>query len=157
MLRVNYNNVIIMNLGLHKTIDKSSSTLKNQLMEELDYFLLPEAAWKMLTSWYGLSQNSRPIRRKVVEHGMYTKHNKVEVYLLEFKLSLYPDTRVTKTCRFSRADTVGELEAALKDVFHVHKNAECRVWRYFMTHTYELLPNSSQTLQDAGLYTGQVP
>ena len=111
----------------------------------------------MVVSWYGLSQNSRPIARKVVELGKYMKHYKVEVYLLELKLSLYPDTSITKTCRFSRADTVGELEAALKDVYHVDKNAECRVWHRFMTHTYKLLPNRSQTLQDAGLYTEQVP
>ena len=34
-------------------------------MEELDYSLLPEAAWNKLTAWYGLSQESRPINRYV--------------------------------------------------------------------------------------------
>ena len=34
-------------------------------MEELDYSLLPEAAWNKLTAWYGLSQGSRPINRYV--------------------------------------------------------------------------------------------
>ena len=126
-------------------------------MEELDYFILPEAAWNMLTCWYGLSQNSRAIARKVVEHGMYMKHNKVEVYLLEFKLTLYPNMNVTKVRSFSRADTVGDLEAALKEEFHVDKNAECHVRHRFMTHTYKLLLNSSQSLLDAGLYNGQVP
>ena len=125
-------------------------------MEELDYFLLPESAWVKLTSWYGLSQDSRPLARKVVEHGMYMKHCKVEVYLLEFKLSLHPISNTTKTRSFSRADTVGDLEAALKEEFEVDSNCECRVWHRFMTHTYELLSNSSQTLQDAGLYNGQV-
>ena len=125
-------------------------------MEELDYFLLPEAAWTKLTSWYGLSQNSRPLARKVVEHGMYMKHCKVEVYLLEFKLSLHPNLNSTKPQRFSRADTVGDLEAIMKEEFNVERYTECRVWHRFMTNTYELLSNCSQTLQDAGLYNGQV-
>ena len=125
-------------------------------MEELDYFLLPEAAWSKLTSWYSVAQNSRPLARKVVEHGMYMKHCKVEVYLLEFKLSLHPNLNNAKTKSFSRADTVGDLEAALKEAYEVAKDAKCRVWHRFMTHTYELLSNSSQTLQDAGLYNGQV-
>ena len=34
-------------------------------MEELDYSLLPEAAWNKLAAWYGLSQGSRPINRYV--------------------------------------------------------------------------------------------
>ena len=37
-------------------------------MEELS---LPETAWNKLTSWYGLSENSSVIVRKVVEHGIY--------------------------------------------------------------------------------------
>ena len=32
-------------------------------MEELDYALLPELAWYLLVSWYGLSTDSRPIVR----------------------------------------------------------------------------------------------
>ena len=88
--------------------------------------------------------------------GMYMKENKVEVYLLEFKLTLYSNVNVTKVRSFSRADTVGNLEVALKEEFHVDKNVECRVWHRFMTRTYELLSNTSQTLTDAGLYNGQV-
>ena len=125
-------------------------------MEELDYFLLPESAWTMLISWYGLTSNSRVIARKVVEHGMYIKHMKVEVYLLEFKLTVHPNIDSFKCHRFSRGDTVGDLEAILRKEFEVEKDAECRVWHRFMTHTYELLPNLSQTLRDAGLYDGQV-
>ena len=127
-------------------------------MEELDYFFLPERAWYLLTFWYGLSQNSRAIARKVVEHGMYLKILKVEVYLLEFKLSVHPNVNLgnSKTRSFSRDDTVGELEAAIREEFHVDQDAECRVWYRFKTHTYELLSNSSQTLKYTGLYNGTV-
>ena len=36
---------------------------KDYLMEELDYALIPEPAWTLLVSWYGLSAESRPIVR----------------------------------------------------------------------------------------------
>ena len=125
-------------------------------MEELDYFLLPEAAWNKLTSWYGLSQNSTVIARKVLLHGMYVKHLKVEVYLLEFKLTIHPNLNKFKFRGFSRDDIVSDLEAVMKEEFNIERDAECRVWHRFMTDKYELLSNSSQTLQDAGLYNGQV-
>lgn len=131
--------------------------IRDHLMEELDYFLLPQMAWGLVILWYGLSENSKPIARKVVEHGMYMKHCNVEVYLLEFRLSLYPNTcKSTKTRHFSRADTVSDLEAALREEFQVEKAAECQVLHRFMTYTYELLHDSTQTLQDAGLHSGKV-
>jgi ubiquitin carboxyl-terminal hydrolase 4/11/15 len=125
-------------------------------MEEQDYSVLPETAWNKLTSWYGLEEQSMVIARKVAVHGMYMKHCKVEVYLLEFKLTIHPDFNNVKYYSFSRGDTVANLETALKKEFKVEEDAECRVWHRFMTHTYELLSNCSQTLYDAGLYNGQV-
>ena len=101
---------------------------------------------------------------KIEKSQLYTymmKHpniEHVEVYLLEFKLTIHPNISDFKCRSFSRIDTVGDLEAALRKEFKVEKNAECRVWYRFMTGTltYELLSNCSQTLQDAGLYNGQV-
>ena len=138
-------------------LDNSSTTgtLRAHLVEELDYFLLPETAWCKLTSWYGLLEQSTVIARKVVEHSilcMYVKHLKVEVYLWEFKLTIHPNFDNLKSRIFSRADTIGYLEAVLRKEFEVEEDAECRI----MTHTYELLSNCSQTLQDADLYDGEV-
>ena len=77
-------------------------------MEDLNYSLVPEEVWKKFVSWYGIEELSRPIPRRVVEHGLYVKHRKVEVYLVEFKLALHPDVDIVKSKKFSRADTVGE-------------------------------------------------
>ena len=52
-------------------------TLKDHLMEDLDYSLVPEGGWNKLLIWYGLAEGSRPIARKVIEWGMYVKHLKV--------------------------------------------------------------------------------
>ena len=78
-------------------------------MEGVDYSLVPEEVWKKFVLWYGIEESSHPIPRFVVEHGLYVKHCKVEVYLLEFKLALHPDVDTYEVKKFSRADTVGEL------------------------------------------------
>ena len=77
-------------------------------MEDLDYSLVPEEVWKKFVSWYGIEESSQPISRRVVEYGLYVKHYKVEVYLVEFKLALHPDVDTIQSMKFSRADTVGE-------------------------------------------------
>ena len=77
-------------------------------MEDLDYSLVPEEVWKKFVSWYGIEESSQPICRRVVEHGLYVKHCKVELHLVEFKLALHPDVENVQSKRFSRADTVGE-------------------------------------------------
>ena len=43
--------------------DQRSDSLKEHLMEELDYSLIPEPAWDKLVTWYGISETSRPIAR----------------------------------------------------------------------------------------------
>ena len=40
-----------------------AGVLKEHLMEELDYSLVPEPAWNKLVAWYGVSNTSRPIAR----------------------------------------------------------------------------------------------
>ena len=44
-------------------LEGSPGQLKEHLMEELDYYLLPEAVWTKLSSWYGLGPGSCPIAR----------------------------------------------------------------------------------------------
>ena len=158
--------------------------------------------------------------RIVAEHGLYMKHLKVEVYLLEFKLCLHPDMQKVVTKDMSRANLVGmcitqhlfatsedrytysvsawrqesyilstastvcsfttssavslsmvvlfwwdahikfycvaDLERELRRTFGVPDSVECRVWHRYMTSCFELLSNAQETLQDAGLYNGQV-
>ena len=47
-------------------------------------------------------------RSQVVEHGLFVKHCKVEVYLLELKLCENSDPTNVLSCHFSKADTIGE-------------------------------------------------
>lgn len=45
---------------------------------------------------------------QVVEHGMFVKHCKVEVYLLELNLCENDNMDNVVTRHFSKADTIGE-------------------------------------------------
>ena len=71
--------------------------------------MLPEEGWFKLVSWYGVTSDQQALPRKVVEHGLYVKNFKVEVYLMEFKLSQHSDPETLITREFSRGDTVGEF------------------------------------------------
>ncbi|KAM9171226.1 ubiquitin carboxyl-terminal hydrolase 15 isoform 5-T11 [Pangshura tecta] len=92
------------NSGLLK--DGDSQSLKEHLIDELDYILLPTEGWNKLVSWYTLMEGQEPIARKVVEQGMFVKHCKVEVYLTELKLCENGNMNNVVTRRFSKADTI---------------------------------------------------
>lgn len=45
--------------------DPDSQTLKEHLIDELDYVLVPAEAWNKLLNWYGCVEGQQPIVRKV--------------------------------------------------------------------------------------------
>lgn len=45
--------------------DQETQALKEHLIDELDYVLVPTEAWNKLVSWYGCLEGQRPIVRKV--------------------------------------------------------------------------------------------
>lgn len=45
--------------------DTESQTLKEHLIDELDYVLVPAEAWNKLLTWYGCVEGQQPIVRKV--------------------------------------------------------------------------------------------
>ncbi|XP_074692390.1 ubiquitin carboxyl-terminal hydrolase 4 isoform X4 [Strix aluco] len=87
--------------------DPETQSLREHLIDELDYVLVPTEAWNKLVTWYGCMDGQQPIVRKVVEYGLFVKHYKVEVYLLELKLCESSDPEDVVSCHFSKADTVG--------------------------------------------------
>ena len=55
---------ILVSDGVHFFLSAlQSNVLNDHLMEELDYALVPKAAWEKFEQWYGLSQGSKPIER----------------------------------------------------------------------------------------------
>uniref|UniRef100_A0A673I037 Ubiquitin carboxyl-terminal hydrolase 4 n=1 Tax=Sinocyclocheilus rhinocerous TaxID=307959 RepID=A0A673I037_9TELE len=136
--------------------DHKSQTLKEHLIDELDYVLVPTEAWNKLVSWYGCLEGQKPIIRKVVEHGMFVKHCKVEVYLLELNLCDNDNMDKVVTRHFSKADTIDTIEKEMRSLFDIPSEKETRLWNKYMSNTYEQLNKLDSTVQDAGLFQGQV-
>lgn len=131
-----------------------------------------------------------PFVFQVVEHGMFVKHCKVEVYLLELNLCENDDMDNVVTRHFSKADTIGEklmdsarlwnrqekflrftimpiyrsscplfadtIEKEMRRLFDIPAERETRLWNKYMSNTYEQLNKPDSTVQDAGLFQGQV-
>ena len=51
---------------------------------------------------------------------------------------------------------LGHVISEMKKVFNITEDTETRLWNKYMSNSCELLPNMEQTVQDAGLYQGQV-
>uniref|UniRef100_A0A3P8R1P2 Ubiquitin carboxyl-terminal hydrolase n=1 Tax=Astatotilapia calliptera TaxID=8154 RepID=A0A3P8R1P2_ASTCA len=136
--------------------DHETQALKEHLIDELDYVLVPTEAWNKLVSWYGCLEGQRPIVRKVVEHGMFVKHCKVEVYLLELNLCENDNMDNVVTRHFSKADTIDTIEKEMRTLFNIPSEEETRLWNKYMSNTYEQLNKPDSTVQDAGLFQGQV-
>lgn len=142
------------NSGLLK--DGDVLVIKEHLIDELDYILVPTEGWNKLVSWYGLTDGQEPISRKVVEQGMFVKHCKVEVYLTELKLCEDSNMDNVVTRRFSKADTIDVIEKEMRKLFSIPDEKETRLWNRYMSNTFEPLNKPDSTIQDAGLYQGQV-
>uniref|UniRef100_A0A3Q2P0Q1 ubiquitinyl hydrolase 1 n=1 Tax=Fundulus heteroclitus TaxID=8078 RepID=A0A3Q2P0Q1_FUNHE len=136
--------------------DQETQALKEHLIDELDYVLVPTEAWNKLVSWYSCLEGQRPIVRKVVEHGMFVKHCKVEVYLLELNLCENDNMENVITRYFSKADTIDTIEKEMRRLFEIPSEKETRLWNKYMSNTYEQLNKPDSTVQDAGLFQGQV-
>ncbi|KAL4226967.1 Ubiquitin carboxyl-terminal hydrolase 15 [Mactra antiquata] len=136
--------------------EEESKKLKEHLIDELDYTLMPDEGWDKLLSWYGMVQGQEPQARKVIEEGVYSKSLKVEVYPWTMKIceNSKPDEQIQK--QFSRSDTIEQLEKVMRLEFNIPDNKEVRLWNRYMTNMYEQLNKKDNTLQDASLYNGQV-
>ncbi|XP_076078231.1 ubiquitin carboxyl-terminal hydrolase 15-like isoform X1 [Mytilus galloprovincialis] len=130
--------------------------LKEHLIDELDYQLVPEEAWGKIMSWYGMIEGQTPVERKVIEQGMFVKHCKVEVYMLDVKMCENSNLEKIINKSMSRADTIEDLEKEMRKTFEIAEDKEVRLWYKYMSNTYEHLSKKESTLQDAALYSGQV-
>ena len=136
--------------------ESEPNVLKEHLVEELDYWLLPEKAWQSLVKWYGIMDKQEPVARKVIEHGMYVKKLKVEVYLMDLNLCIQSYIDNVITCQFSRVEKLINIEKKMRQLFNVPERKQVRLWNKYMSNTYEHLRDLNKDVQEAGLYPGQV-
>jgi len=136
--------------------EADACTLKKVLLPWIHYMLLPEEGWFKLVSWYGVTSDQQTLPRKVVECELYGKNFEVEVYLMEFKLSQCSDPETLITREFSKGDTIGHVMSEMKKVFNIPQDTETRVWKKFISHSWELLTKLEQMVREACPLPGQV-
>ena len=105
------------------------------MIDELDYALVPEEAWTVLVERFGLSEGQEAVRRKVVEHGMFVKHCKVEVYYIEFQLAENSNLEDTRKKKFSKSDTLEHIQTVMRTEFNISAEAEARLWNKYSSNT----------------------
>merc|ERR1719370_116444 len=122
---------------------EDGSDIREHMIDEMDYVLVPEEAWDMLVAEFGLQDNvegtSSAVKRKVVEHGMFVKQFKVEVYFIEFQLAENSNLEETKKQKFSKSDTLEQIQEVMKGLFSIPLEEETRLWNKYTSNTYEQL------------------
>ena len=135
---------------------EDGTEIRDHMIDELDYALMPEEAWSLVLDRFGLIVGQEPIKRKVVEHGMFVKHCKVEVYFIEFQLAENSNLEETKKKKFSKSDTLETIQNTMRTEFNIASDADTRLWNKYSSNTYEQLSRLDNTVQDAGLFSGQM-
>ncbi|XP_065667383.1 ubiquitin carboxyl-terminal hydrolase 15 isoform X7 [Hydra vulgaris] len=137
-------------------IDQKSGMLKEHLLERNDYQIINDDGWIALKNCYGLMPNQEPICRKVVQHGLYMKEKKLEVYLIELKLCSFNDMDNIVLKSFSKVSTIADVLHEAKKLLHIPEETETRVWSKLMQNTYEIITRMESTLQDNTITSGQM-
>ena len=136
-----------------KPINNSSllkgNVLKDNLIEELNYILVPEEAWTELIKWYGLERGQDPIPRRVIIQGMFAEHPMVEVYLIVLRLSRIHEMDKIFSPQFSRVATIRDIKKTARHQFKIAANKPVRLWKH-ENNTFEELDKPNDTVQDAG-------
>ena len=141
----------------NKPLFKEDGTeIRDHMIDELDYALLPEEAWTLVLDKFGLVEGQEPIKRKVVEHGMFVRHCKVEVYLIEFQVAESSNLKEIRKKKFSKSDTLETIQNLMRTEFNIAEDADTRLWNKYSSNTYEQLSRLDNTVQDAGLFSGQM-
>ncbi len=89
-------------------IDKSSTQLRSNLVEKLDYILVPDRSYQLLKRAFGLRSAADELERNVIASGLFTKTEKVEVYQLSLNIATAQQPDCIKSLVLSRSQTVGE-------------------------------------------------
>uniref|UniRef100_A0A8D0A3L1 Ubiquitin carboxyl-terminal hydrolase n=1 Tax=Sander lucioperca TaxID=283035 RepID=A0A8D0A3L1_SANLU len=128
--------------------DLDSFHLKERLVENEDFMLVPAEAWHRLLAWYGTVDGQPPLERKVVDLPSTLK---VEVYPIEIFLCLHSNMENVITAKFSRADSIREV---MCEAFMVPAGSECRLWMKSSDSSCERLRNVHVSVLDACLSSG---
>lgn len=131
--------------------DLDSYHLKERLVENEDFMLVPAEAWHKLLLWYGKKDGQPALERKVVDLPSTLK---VEVYPVEVFLCLHSNMDNVISAQFSRTDSICAIQTAICQAFSVPPGSECRLWMKSSDSSCERLRNVHVSVLDACLSSG---
>uniref|UniRef100_A0A6Q2Y2Q6 Ubiquitin carboxyl-terminal hydrolase n=1 Tax=Esox lucius TaxID=8010 RepID=A0A6Q2Y2Q6_ESOLU len=132
------------NTDLFEELD--SYHLKERLVENEDFVLVPAEAWHKLLSWYGMVDDQPALARKVVDLPSTVK---VEVYPVEIFLCLHSNMENVVKAHFSHT-----IQKVMMKQFEVVEGAETRLWMKSSDTSCERLRNIHITVLDSCLSSG---
>ena len=141
---------------LFKENPETPGEIRDGLVDELEYVLLPTYGWNSLVLEFGLTSGQEPIAREVIEQGNIVKYCKVEVYFITFALAEYSRLSETVNRKFSKNDTLAAIQETMRELFHTPDNVQTRLWTKYTEDTFELLNNLETTVQDSPLFHNQL-
>jgi ubiquitin carboxyl-terminal hydrolase 4/11/15 len=128
--------------------------IREHMVEELDYNIIPHDTWNLLLSTFGSVPGSRPVEKRVVQFGVFVKTMKVEVYKIEVLLATNMQQENIVKRRFSRGDTVSKIDEEMREIFKISENDETRLWSKYNKAVYERITTMSAKIMEAGIYSG---
>uniref|UniRef100_A0A8C7MPU0 Ubiquitin carboxyl-terminal hydrolase n=1 Tax=Oncorhynchus kisutch TaxID=8019 RepID=A0A8C7MPU0_ONCKI len=134
------------NTELFEELD--SYHLKERLVENEDFVLIPAEAWCNLLAWYGMVDDQPALERKVVDLPSTVK---VEVYPVEIFLCLHSNMENVVTAQFSHT-----IQKVMMKQFDVVEGAETRLWMKSSDTCCERLRNVHVNVLDSSLSSGMV-
>ena len=137
---------------LYKDNPETPGEIREGLIDELEYVLLPEDGWNAIVKEFGITQGQIPISRKVIEQGKIVKHCKVEVYFTTFLLAENSRPSETVKKKFSKDDSLATIQKTMREMYQIPDNVSTRLWTKFSEKTFELLSSLETTVQDSSLY-----
>uniref|UniRef100_A0A8C7I8J9 Ubiquitin carboxyl-terminal hydrolase n=1 Tax=Oncorhynchus kisutch TaxID=8019 RepID=A0A8C7I8J9_ONCKI len=132
------------NTELFEELD--SYHLKERLVENEDFVLIPAEAWCNLLAWYGMVDDQPALERKVVDLPSTVK---VEVYPVEIFLCLHSNMENVVTAQFSHT-----IQKVMMKQFDVVEGAETRLWMKSSDTCCERLRNVHVNVLDSSLSSG---
>ena len=127
------------------------SDIRDDMRDEQDYTLVPEEAWTMLVTRFGLQEGQQPIKRKVAKCGMFKE---VEVYQMELQLAENSNLEDIRKKKFSRLDTLEHLQSTMRAEFNIAADSDVKLWHKYFSNTFEQLSKQDHTVQDMWISPG---
>lgn len=125
--------------------------LREGLYDELNYKLVPEEAWDILSTCFGTIDERQAIKRFVIAEGINNTNCTVEVYLTQVAISLYGNHTYVAYTSYSRATLMSELEMHMKRVLNIDPDQETRIHHLDTT----LSTDDGKTIAEACISSGQ--